>query len=165
MSRLDSFIRRLEAQRRCLDHAADLVRDVPGPVLEVGLGNGRTYDHLRSIMPQREIFAFDRQLAAHPDSTPPEDHLILGDVLDTLPRLIRQGRLHAAFAHADIGSGDKLATAAVAAALAPWLAEAVVPGGVVASDQPLVAPARLKPLPLPDGVAPGRYFLYRVNAG
>ncbi|MBM3542582.1 MAG: hypothetical protein FJX51_11085, partial [Alphaproteobacteria bacterium] len=67
MSRLDSFIRRLQAQRACLDHAAMLVRDLPGPVLEFGLGNGRTYDHLRETFPGREIFAFDRQVAAHPD--------------------------------------------------------------------------------------------------
>ena len=30
MSRLDSFIRRLEAQRRCLDHAGRLVADLAG---------------------------------------------------------------------------------------------------------------------------------------
>ena len=40
MSRLDSVIRRLQAQRACLDRAVDLVRDLPGPVLELGLGNG-----------------------------------------------------------------------------------------------------------------------------
>ena len=55
MSRLDAFIRRLQAQRTCLGLAADLVAGVPGPVLELGLGNGRTYDHLRELMPDREI--------------------------------------------------------------------------------------------------------------
>ncbi|MGH6887075.1 MAG: class I SAM-dependent methyltransferase, partial [Geminicoccales bacterium] len=49
MSRLDSFIRRLEAQRACLDLAAARIADLPGPVLELGLGNGRTYDHLREL--------------------------------------------------------------------------------------------------------------------
>src|SRR6202022_2543720 len=47
VSRLDSFIRRLKAQRACLDLAAGLVRGLDGEILELGLGNGRTYDHLR----------------------------------------------------------------------------------------------------------------------
>ena len=38
MSRLDSFIRRLEAQRACLNNAAQLIAGVPGNVLEFGLG-------------------------------------------------------------------------------------------------------------------------------
>ncbi len=74
MSRLDSAIRRLQAQRACLDAAAALVAGLPGPVLELGLGNGRTYDHLREILPAREIFVFERRIAAHPASIPDERH-------------------------------------------------------------------------------------------
>jgi hypothetical protein len=85
MSRLDSVIRRLQAQRACLARAAALIRDLPGPVLELGLGNGRTYDHLRETLPAREIFVFEREVAAHPDCVPPADHLLLGDIHDTLP--------------------------------------------------------------------------------
>ena len=51
MSRLDSFIRRLEAQRACLDLAARLIEGLEGEILELGLGNGRTYDHLRQLLP------------------------------------------------------------------------------------------------------------------
>ena len=69
MTRLDSAIRRLEAQRACLDRAAALVRGVPGPVLELGLGNGRTYDHLRARLPGRDIFVFER--APPPTPTAP----------------------------------------------------------------------------------------------
>ena len=47
MSRLDSFIARMQAQRDCLNFLKPAVDAVPGPLLEVGLGNGRTYDHLR----------------------------------------------------------------------------------------------------------------------
>ena len=86
MSRLDSFIRRLTAQRACLDRAAEIIRDLDGPVLELGLGNGRTYDHLRSILPDREIFVFERKVAAHPDCIPDDAHLISGDLAETLPR-------------------------------------------------------------------------------
>jgi hypothetical protein len=165
MSRLDSFIRRLEAQRACLDRAVELARDVPGPVLEIGLGNGRTYDHLRHRLAGRDIYVFDRQVAAHPDSIPPADHLFLGDVLETLPALMRRLGARAALVHADIGSGDAAATAALAAALGPKLADVSAPGATIACDQPLEVPRRLMPLPLPDGVAAGRYFLYRVAPG
>ena len=85
MSRLDSFLRRLTAQRDCLNRAAELVAGLAGPVLEVGLGNGRTYDHLRTILPGREIFVFDRHIDAHPDCIPDAGHMILGDFLETLP--------------------------------------------------------------------------------
>ena len=53
VSRLDSFIRRLQAQRACLEVAIARIADLPGPVLEFGLGNGRTYDHLRELLPTR----------------------------------------------------------------------------------------------------------------
>ncbi len=46
MSRLDSFIRRLEAQRTVLNWAAKAIEGREGLVLELGLGNGRTFDHL-----------------------------------------------------------------------------------------------------------------------
>ena len=47
MSRLDSVIRRLTSQKLALEWAADIIRHLDGAVLELGLGNGRTYDHLR----------------------------------------------------------------------------------------------------------------------
>ncbi len=50
-----------------------------GPILEVGLGNGRTYDHLRDLFPRRDIYVFERQVAAHPDCVPPDDRLFLGE--------------------------------------------------------------------------------------
>jgi len=160
MSRLDSFINRLTAQRDCLALAASLIADLPGPVLEVGLGNGRTYDHLRALLPGREIFAFDRQLNAHPHSTPDAAHLILGEFAETLPAAGRRIGAPAALVHADFGSGDAAATAAVAVWLGPALASLLAQGGIVAADQPLAVEG-WTPLPLPDGVAPGRYFLYR----
>ena len=86
MSRLDSFIRRLEAQRACLNRAAELIRGVDGPILELGLGNGRTYDHLRALFPGRAIYVFDRAVLAHPDCIPPADMIRLGDFRETLPK-------------------------------------------------------------------------------
>jgi S-adenosyl-L-methionine methyltransferase len=163
VSRLDSFIRRLQAQRACLDHAVELIRDLPGPVLELGLGNGRTYDHLRERLPGREIYVCDRQVAAHPDCIPPAPFLILGDVRDTLPQLANRIGASVALVHADLGSGDEAASRRQAAELAPLIAALLQSGGIVVSDQPMSI-ARLRPLALPDGVKPGRYYLYRAES-
>jgi hypothetical protein len=163
VSRLDSFIRRLAAQRDCLDHAARLVAGRPGVVLEVGLGNGRTYDHLRARLPGRDIYVFDRQIAAHPDCVPDAAHLFVGDFRETLPRAAAALAGRAVLAHCDIGSGDAAATAALAGAIAPLLMPLLADGAVVASDQKLAA-AGLAALALPPGVAPGRYHLYAAQA-
>ena len=79
MSRLDSFIRRMQAQRDCLNDAVRRLADIPGPVLDLGLGNGRTFDHLRETMPDREVFVFDRVVNSNPKSTPDRDHIFLGE--------------------------------------------------------------------------------------
>ena len=160
MSRLDSFIRRLEAQRACLDLAVAAIADLPGPVLELGLGNGRTYDHLRELLPTREIFVFDRQVQAHPADRPDASHLLLGDFRDTLPNALGRLPSKAALAHADIGSGDRQATAELARWLAGELVALLATGACVVADQPLRHPS-LVSHPLPEGVPLNRYFLYR----
>lgn len=160
MSRLDSFIRRLEAQRACLGHAATLIEGLPGPVLELGLGNGRTFDHLRALLPDRTILVFDRQVAAHPDCVPDPANLLLGDIHETLPAARARVGTGAALAHTDLGTGD----AAGNMCLAAWLSEALppllAPGAVVIADQAM-SDARLRPLPLPSDIAHGRYFMYQ----
>ncbi|WP_236628291.1 class I SAM-dependent methyltransferase, partial [Sulfitobacter sp. HI0129] len=103
MSRLDLFIDRMVSQRACLDAAARLIADSHGPVFELGLGNGRTYHHLREILPNRQIHVFERAVASHPDSTPPDDMLILGDVNQTLPDALARFGATAALVHADLG--------------------------------------------------------------
>ncbi len=158
-SRLDSFIRRLAAQRDCLGHAARLIAAVPGPVLELGLGNGRTYDHLRTLLPGRDIFVFDRQIAAHPDCIPDARHMVLGDFPDTLPGALGLIGAPAALVHADFGSGHEAANAAMAAFLSGVLPGLMAAGGVIVSDQPL-RPDGWAAQPLPDGVPEGRYFIY-----
>lgn len=164
MSRLDSFIRRLEAQRTCLDWAIDAACQVSGVALELGLGNGRTYDHLRSRLDgAREIYAFDRQVGAHPDCVPDAEHLLLGDFRDTVPALARRIGAAAALVHADTGSGDSAASQAQARGLPVLLDPLLVVGAVVVSDQDCAPDARLRwqAQPLPAGVTAGRYFLYR----
>jgi hypothetical protein len=162
VSRLDSFIRRLEAQRACLERAVALLDDLVGPVLELGLGNGRTYDHLRQLCPAREIFVFDRQVAAHPDCIPEPAYLLLGDIRETLPQAVARFGRSIALVHSDLGTGDAVANARIASFIAGLLPKLVLPHGVVSSDQPFPL-ASATPLDLPEGVRPGRYFLYRMG--
>jgi hypothetical protein len=164
MSRLDSFIRRLEAQRSCLGDAASRTQGIAGVVLELGLGNGRTFDHLREICPGRDIYVFDRQVAAHPDCIPAPDRMFLGDFTQTLKDARTQlGGGSAAFIHVDLGSGDAAASQALAMRLAPDIAALMAPHAVLVSDQPVETPD-LAALPLPDGVRPGRYFMAEKRA-
>ena len=160
MSRLDSFIRRLEAQRACLNLAADLVRELDGEILELGLGNGRTYHHLRQLFPDRKIYVCERRLAAHPDCVPPAGYLLLGDMRDTL-RTARQllgGQI--ALAHLDPGTGDLAESRALAVELTRLIVPLLRCGAVLVSE-PALASDQLSPLEPPDNVAPERYNIYR----
>jgi hypothetical protein len=157
LSRLDSFIRRMQAQRLLIDHAVCAIADLDGPVLEFGLGNGRTYHHLREKLPGRRIVAFDVKVTAQPDSVPAPQDLVLGDIKDTAQDFIGAG---AALLHSDIGSGvteRDLQTLYWLPSLVPLLLR---PGGLVISGLPLGDP-RLQELPLPGGVEEGRYYFYR----
>jgi tRNA G46 methylase TrmB len=160
MSRLESYIRRMQAQKLCLDYAAEAVNSKKGLVLELGFGNGRTYDHLRERLPGRPIYVFDRQLNPHPDCVPPPELVRLGEVRETLPRFLEEAPGKAVLIHADIGTGDKRASMALAQALAPTLSRLLAAGGLLAGDQQVVDDD-LEPLPLPEGVPAGRYHLYR----
>lgn len=162
LSRLDSFIRRLEAQRACLNLAAAAIAGEPGTVLELGLGNGRTYDHLRESLPDRRIIVFEREVRAHPDCVPDNDHLVLGSIEETLPRFAAKRPAEAVLVHSDIGTGDARRNQALAAWLAGALPRALRSGAWIAADQPLPG-LSFEPQALPDSVAADRYFLYRYQ--
>lgn len=159
MSRLDSFLRRIQAQRDCLDAAVALVAEVPGPVFELGLGNGRTYDHLRQACPGREIYVFERQVSAHPDCIPDAEHLFEGDIAETLAAAGTRFAGTVALVHADLGSGDAARDAETSAMVSARLPTVLAPGAVIVSDQQLMLP-KAENLPLPEGVQQGRYFMY-----
>jgi hypothetical protein len=161
MSRLESMVKRLEAQIACIDWALGAIAGMPGPVIELGLGNGRTYDHFRErLNGTRDIHVFDRYLAAHPSSVPPEDFLTLGEIRETLPAYAKRGMPKAALIHGDLGSGDVVKTRAMADWLGPQLPALLASGGVVLSDQSLEAP-ELQGITPPVGVLEWRYFVYR----
>ena len=153
------MIRRLEAQRACLASAAKIVENLRGPFLELGLGNGRTYDHLRELAPNREIFVFERSPAAHPECTPAREFLIEGDFTETLGQRIGQLGKRAVLAHCDIGSGIKNQDMELAFSISYDLDELLSVGAVVLSDQRFDR-QNWSPLAVPDGVGIERYFMY-----
>ena len=153
----------MTAQRDCLAEAARLIADIPGPVVELGLGNGRTYDHLREILPGREIFVFDRRVAAHPDCIPDDDHMFIGDITETLPAARARIGAPVALAHCDMGTGVATSNAELAAFIGPALAGLMAPGGIVISDQEYRV-AGWTEVALPEDVAPGRYYFRRAGS-
>jgi hypothetical protein len=155
------MIARLTAQRAFLAEACALIAGLPGPVLEVGLGKGRTFDHLRALLPGREIFAFDRDLHAPPGAAPDARHLLLGDFRQTLPAASHALPAPAALAHADFGSEDRVHDAAQAAWLGALLDPLMAAGGIIVSDRMLeVAGWRKLDGPPDAGFA---YHMWRVN--
>jgi len=162
LSRLDSFIRRLEAQRACLDLASESISGLDGIVLELGLGNGRTYDHLKERLPEREIIVFEREVRAHPACIPDDDHLVLGSIEETLPSFAEHSPGRAILVHSDIGTGDAERNRKLAAWLATALPALLCPGAWIAADQAL-AESSFTRQPLPAGIAADRYFLYRYE--
>ncbi|MBX5155841.1 hypothetical protein HJB89_01595 [Rhizobium sp. NZLR8] len=157
MSRLDSFIRRLTAQRDILNAIIDLVGETEGPVLEFGLGNGRTYDHLRENFPGRRIVAFDWEVRSYSASTPAAEDMVTGNIRESGQAFLGIG---AALAHADIGTGHDEIDAVTLTWLPQLMAAVIAPNGIAVSGLPLEH-AELAALPLPEGIKEGRYFLYR----
>ncbi|MEH3109912.1 MAG: hypothetical protein PGN22_07395 [Agrobacterium cavarae] len=158
MSRLDSFIRRLSAQRDILNHVhGDLDLPAEGPIMEIGLGNGRTFNHLRELFPDRRIVAFDRAMGAHASSVPEEGNLVLGEIDQTAKEWVGIG---AALVHADIGTGYDEKDAVTLTWLPQIVSGMLAKGGIAISGLPLTEPS-LDPLSVPDTVPTDRYFLYR----
>lgn len=160
MTRLDLFIARMVSQRACLDYAIAATADQTGPVFELGLGNGRTYHHMCAHVSGREIYVFERAVASHPDSTPPEDRTILGDVRDTLPATLARMGPVASLIHADLGGHNAAKNVAFAKAVSPLIEPVLAPGGMMVSSDRMFFDT-LEELPLPDGAVEGRCFVYR----
>jgi len=164
-SRLDRMIARLTTQRACLGLAAERVGDIAGPIVEVGLGKGRTYSHLRLLFPDREGWAFDRDVHAPEFSRPPDDRIVLGDFRESMPRAVDALPAPVAMIHADIGTEKRRGDDALALFVGQTLGPLLAPGGLMIGDRETEPPGctRLDPpaVALPDGIAPWPYFLYR----
>lgn len=161
MSRLDSFIRRMSAQRELLDHAVTLIKDVDGPVIELGLGSGRTYDHLKCRLPGRGIFVFDHIYSTAPiDCLPDSEHMVVGDIRETLGHCLPRIKAPAALLHNDIGTGDDTVNEATRNWLAPLVLKLMAPGGIVVTSFTMDLPDYAK-LDTPLNVPANRYYIYR----
>lgn len=160
MSRLDVFINRMVSQRACLEAAAEATRNLGGPVFELGLGNGRTFHHMTEVMPGRDIYVFERAVASHPDSTPDEAQLFLGDVFETLPQALERFGPTASLIHADLGGHSAEKNVLFAQRISPVIEPMLGPGGLMVSSDRMFF-ERLEEQPLPPDAVEGRCFIYK----
>ncbi|MCP4822313.1 MAG: hypothetical protein GY883_24275 [Shimia sp.] len=161
MSRLDIFIDRMVSQRACIDFAIDATKLLEGPVFELGLGNGRTYDHLREVTSGRDIFVFERQVASNPASTPPENRVLLGDVRETLPAALERFGPTASVIHADLGGHNLERNDQFARMLSPAIEPLLAPGGMMVSSDRMYFET-LTEIEIPTAAVPGRCFIYQM---
>ena len=159
-TRLDLFIDRMVSQRACLDHAIALTADMDGPVFELGLGNGRTYHHMRERISGRDTYVFERAIASHPDSTPPEHLTILGDVMETLPQALERFGPTISVAHADLGGHNLEKNDIFARKVSPLIEPLLAEGGLMVSSDRMYFET-LREIELPEGAVPGRCFIYQ----
>ena len=152
------MMRRLAAQRDGLEWGLAQVADQAGDVLDMGLGNGRTYDHLREKAQGRRIWVIDRLLQCHPSCVPPEEDFLQGEAEDML-RALADKKATIVLGHYDFGFGEKEKDVAEAARLSPLIASVMAPGGALVSGQPLVGFEQVRG---PETVAPERYYFYRT---
>lgn len=160
VSRLDIFIDRMVSQRACLDFAVAQTAHMSGPVLELGLGNGRTYHHLCEKVQGREIYVFERAIASNPASTPSEEMTFLGDVMEMLPAALERFGPTASLVHADLGGHNLEKNDAFARKISPVIEPMLAPGGLMVSSDRMYF-ERLQEIDLPEGAVPGRVFIYR----
>ena len=161
MSRLDSAIRRLTSQKIALEWAACRVARLDGIILELGLGNGRTYDHLRETLPNRDIYVFERKIAAHPDCIPEERFQFLGDFRDSLPIANKKLGANSILAHLDIGTGEKKASKELAEQIGPLVLSLMKRESIIVSDQELISCSHIRIDPRLN-IPKDRTFIYNL---
>jgi hypothetical protein len=160
LTRLEKLLYRLEAQHAVLAWAFEQIAAREGIVFELGLGKGRTYDHLCRHLPGRQIWVFEREVDAIPDCVPDPAFLIEGEIAATLPAAAVRFSGQVVLAHSDVGSFDHERNIAMAKVVSAALPPALAPGGLVLSDLPLELRG-MEQLPLPTGARRDRYFIYR----
>ncbi|MCY4190874.1 MAG: hypothetical protein OXD42_06060 [Rhodospirillaceae bacterium] len=168
-SRLERMIARLMTQRALLDHFAMLITDIPGPVLEIGLGKGRTYSHLRNLLPDRTIWAFDFEVHAPKHSQPAPNRTVLGDFRDSLTTCWDSIANAPAMVHADIGTESRKAEQELVCFVGDVIASRLAPGGYLLGDRNMAADGlesvELPIVELPSGIDPWPYFCFRHAGG
>lgn len=160
ISRLEKTLFRLQAQHACLSWLFQEIAGKAGVVVELGLGHGRTFDHLRRHLPDREIYVFDRANDAYQDCQPDPNFLFLGEIAETLPAITPRIAGRVIMANSDIGSFNPERNVASAALSSRLLPPTIAPGGFIMSDLPLTIPD-FRALALPAGAPEDRYYLYQ----
>ena len=158
MSRLESMMRRLAAQKTGLEWCVEQTEKIKGDFVEIGLGNGRSYDHIREIAPNKKIWVLDRILQCHPSCVPPEDSFLQGEANEVMIQM-KKDNIRIALTHYDFGVGIKDKDEAEAAALSPLIKDIMVEDGLLMSCQPLVG---FKQIEGPAEIPAGRYYFYKA---
>jgi hypothetical protein len=161
ITRLEKTLYRLEAQHASLAWAFEQIANKPGAIFELGLGLGRSFNHMRHKLGERagDIVVFEREVRCYPDCTPDDDQLIVGNLENTLPEAAQKYAGQVVLAHSDVGSMDKGHNAYMSALVSKNLGPALAPGAIIMSDLPLDIEG-CSPHPLPDKVRDDSYYLY-----
>ena len=137
MSRLEDLANRFLTQQAALNRAVELIEPMEGIVVELGLGKGRSFDHLRERLPGREIYVFDRELSCEPEYAPPGEFRVFGEITRTLPAFCRQFAGQAVLVHSDLGTRHRERDMPLVEFVAENLDSLLKQGAVVASDRPM----------------------------
>ncbi|MCO5142934.1 MAG: class I SAM-dependent methyltransferase [Oligoflexia bacterium] len=164
MSRLEKLIRRMSAQKQSLDALIERIQktNLEGFVVEVGLGSGRTYDHLRTYLPNKKIYVFDLEVDCHPTCVPPEGDLFLGYAQETLLPFAAENQGRACLIHCDIGTKDKEHDERIYREITPAILQLSHSGTLIASDRSLISEG-LSEISDNQSSADWPYYLYMKN--
>jgi hypothetical protein len=153
-SRLDGFIDRMKAQRDCLDAAGAALSLMPGDAVELGVGAGRTLDHILGRCPGASVHLFDWKIGRV--TAPVVPHV--GDIRETLPAHAAANRGRAKLVHSDVVGGPE-ADPRLMLDLADQIVRLLASGGFLVSNTETLH-GELRPLALPKGIRKRKYFMY-----
>ena len=137
MSRLEDLTHRFLTQRAALDLGVELIADIDGIIVELGLGKGRTFDHLRERLSGRTIYVFDHELSCEPEYAPAPEYRMFGNITETLPAFCERFSGQAALIHSDVGTRDREHDQPLVDCIATQLETLITAGGVIVSDRPM----------------------------
>lgn len=160
VTRLEKTFYRLQAQILSLNWAFEQIEQTPGVILEIGLGLGRTYQYIRTHLPEREIIVFERNVHSYDACTPPSADIITGDIFSTLVSNAYRFKNNTALVHSDLGSFDKAANRKKSALLSQNLSPYLTENAIVLSDLPLDLKG-CTALDLPGDVPKDSYYIYK----
>ena len=101
MSRLDSFIFRMTAQREILNHIGGRVKGWMGRSSSSVLATAAPSIICVNAFRIEGSSSFDRAVGAHKTSTPEPENMVVGEIRETAKII----GINAALAHVDIGTG------------------------------------------------------------